>query len=132
MEHPDFVEGVTKQLGKQRGTSPPQWQPARLEDVKARDVEAMFRAPPGAKSSGLDLLNKASAWVYRDYPWRDLGLPSEAAVEKFVREQRPRSVQEVLHHFARDGKFGAVEVVEDILERKTGLSEVRGNLVWAS
>ncbi|KAI9655927.1 MAG: hypothetical protein M1831_004772 [Alyxoria varia] len=132
MEHPDFVEGVTKQLGKQRGQSPPQWQPARLEDVKTQDVEAMFRPSSGATSSRLELLNKSPAWVYREYPWAGLGLPSQRAVQEFVRQRRPKSKEEVLERFARDGKFGTVQVVEDILERKTGASESGDGLVWYS
>lgn len=116
MRHPDFVEGVDKQLSKDRGT--PQWQPASLDDIQpGQDLAAPFFELEKGDAGELDLL------VYRDYdeyPYAYIGAPTEKAVEGVVKGGS-RSKRQIADYFVqlKNGRQGIRPIVEEILARKT-------------
>jgi len=128
MAHPDFVEGVTARLIRKPATTP-SWQPASLEEVSDKDVDAFFRNPVGERK--LQLLNTGPQSFYLKYPHAWCGLPTEAEVEAKVKEGG-KSRSQILHAFltARNGKMGVQEKVDEIISRKTTRQE--GVLSWKS
>nr|POE85074.1 3-hydroxyisobutyryl-coa hydrolase, mitochondrial [Quercus suber] len=124
MEHADFVEGVSAQL-IDKPRRKPHWSPPSLPDVSAADVDAFYAAP-----DSLDLIATGPHADYRDYPFRHLGLPGDAAVRTLVNEHpdadRATIIRKCLQ--AHPGKLGVQQKVEEILLRKT---DVRGSgLAW--
>ncbi|PKX97574.1 mitochondrial 37S ribosomal protein mS47 [Aspergillus novofumigatus IBT 16806] len=113
MKHPDFVEGVKARLM----SKPPRqatWQPATLEEVTSDAVDAFFKLPEG--ESRLALFNKTD---YKQYP-HAYGLPSEAEIEKFVRDSSESASKTVADFVEKWGhKEGAREKVAEVLARRT-------------
>lgn len=126
MQHPDFVEGVTAQLGKDRRT--PQWQPIPLDNITAQDHVAGPFFEISRKAEALKLTRSAD---YKEYPFH-FGLPTEQEVKNFVTNDTV-TAQQVMDHFLikRRAKQGVVEVVEEILARTCRTNE-KGKLEWAS
>ncbi|KAL4901579.1 hypothetical protein BDW74DRAFT_159743 [Aspergillus multicolor] len=125
MRHPDFVEGVKALLiSKPRRRA--QWQPATLEEVTNKDVDAFFTIPDGRKR--LPLLNKDN-WLHCPHSY---GLPSEKAIGKHVRSLNPKEAtkEQIVQHFLTKSnhKEGVEQKVTDVLSRKTITTE-RG-LEW--
>ncbi|KAH7033363.1 3-hydroxyisobutyryl-CoA hydrolase [Microdochium trichocladiopsis] len=126
MAHPDFVEGVTCQLiSKEKPRPKPQWQPATLEDVKPAQVDAFFNSKLAPE---LELLSEQDFEGAYPYAW--LGLPTEEAVEQYVKS-KPRGRKEIIQHFVdlQQGKLGVNVVVDEVLARKTTVGG-DGQLVW--
>jgi 3-hydroxyisobutyryl-CoA hydrolase len=150
MRHPDFVEGVTKQLSKPR--TEPKWQPASLEDISPdSDITGpFFEMAPGTER--LALLNRIN---YAEYPF-SFGLPSEQDLQQLLEEPESSLVREgvkpevsesedpqpeqpepgltkaeVLEHFMKKtlGKQGVVEALEELIARKT-VTKKSGELEW--
>ncbi|KAH8197912.1 hypothetical protein TruAng_007915 [Truncatella angustata] len=117
MRHPDFVEGVDKQLSKERGT--PQWQPASLADVheSGQDVAGPF-FQDGA--SGVEKLQTLVDRDYDEYPHLYVGVPTEKDVERAVKGAS-RSKRQIADDFVqlKKGRQGVRTIVEEILARKT-------------
>lgn len=122
MEHPDFVEGVSSLLIRKPRTTP-QWQPAELSKVSDAEVESYFTAKPD-----LELLSTED---YVEYPHAWIGLPRERDVEIFVNKTNSARREVIVQHFvkATNGKLGAREKVEEILQRRTEVQE-DGTLQW--
>lgn len=123
MKHPDFVEGVTAQLGKEK--RPPVWQPASLEDVSpGNEISEPFFATKGEK---LPFLNDRT---YSTYPHAYVGSPTEEDIAEFVRGGQ-RTREAVLHEFLgrKRGRQGIQTIVEEVLDRKTERDE-ENTLSW--
>ncbi|KAJ6144873.1 3-hydroxyisobutyryl-CoA hydrolase [Penicillium chermesinum] len=114
MRHPDFIEGVKARLM----SKPPrqaEWQPPKLENVSAEDVEKFFEIPDG--ESRLKLLSEGD---YTRYPHERFALPREVDIEAFVRERR-LGPKKTIEEFAKkwDQKEGVREKVAEVLNRRT-------------
>lgn len=123
MKHPDFVEGVTAQLGKEKRT--PVWQPASLEDVPADSkISEPFFATKG------EPLPFLSSDTYTAYPGAFVGSPTEEDIADFVRGGK-RTREAVLHEFLgrKRGRQGIQTIVGEVLDRKTEQDEDK-TLVW--
>ncbi|KAF2396863.1 3-hydroxyisobutyryl-CoA hydrolase mitochondrial precursor [Trichodelitschia bisporula] len=114
MAHPDFVEGVSARLIR-REKGRPNWQPAQLEDVQEKDVDAFFAPPEGPE---LALLESGERAQYREYPHAWLALPTEAEIVDAWKGGE-LSTDQVVERFLleKDGKVGIREKVEEVLER---------------
>lgn len=125
MAHNDFIEGVTALLIDK--TKSPKWTPATLEDVKENeDLASPFFEVVGDEEKMKLVYNRD----YREYPYREFALPSERDVESLVSEgtlSRGKVVEKLVERTGR--KQGVVEVVKEILERKTTVNE-NGKAVW--
>ena len=110
MAHPDFVEGVTARLVR-RQSERPNWSPATASGLSENDVAAFFE--PG---EGISLLTSGPDSVYKEYPHKGLGLPSEKEV---MDEAADRDRQEVVQLFMEkyNGKQGVKEKVSEVLQR---------------
>ncbi|KAK6077287.1 3-hydroxyisobutyryl-CoA hydrolase, mitochondrial [Seiridium cupressi] len=116
MRHPDFVEGVDKQLSKERGT--PQWQPSSLKDIQAGDdVTAPFFE---VGASGVGKLNLLVDRDYDEYPYPYVGTPTEKDVEIAVKAAS-KSKRQIVDDFVqlKKGRQGIRTIVEEILARKS-------------
>ncbi|KAI8964045.1 ClpP/crotonase [Daldinia sp. FL1419] len=122
MKHADFVEGVTARL---RTRKPPQWNPAKLEDVSVDIVDPFFQL-----SSGPAKLNLVTDRDYSEYPYRSFGIPTEEDVETAVKESRS-SRYEIREQLVRkkNGRQGIGAIVDEILSRKTTVNE-EGKAEW--
>lgn len=128
MQHHDFVEGVTAQLGKPRRT--PVWQPASLEAVP----EDGSISEPFFQTGGPGMPQQLSPMVtretYSEYPHAYVGNPSETEVELFVKNNRATHRQVVEEFVQRKrGRQGIKTIIEEILDRKTTRDE-EGVLSW--
>ncbi len=125
MRHPDFAEGVEARLVR-RDKARPRWRPAAFDEVSEHDVSAFFAAPPS--SEGLKLLNADARDRYTSYPWPDLGLPSEQAVQQICQSEYVRDLgsveQAVLAHWPY--KPGVREKLAEIFARRA----VDEHLLW--
>ncbi|KAJ5309814.1 50S ribosomal protein L4 [Penicillium atrosanguineum] len=114
MRHPDFVEGVKARLM----SKPPrqaEWQPATLAEVTQETVDRFFTIPEG--ETRLPLENKKD---YNRYPHERFSLPSEAEIEKYVRNGVESSKQVIKHFVNRSNqKEGVEEKVSEVLSRRT-------------
>lgn len=124
MEHPDFVTGVSAKL-IERLPGTPKWNPPRLENVSAADVDAFFEVQG---KSPLPLIGEALGW--KDYAFAYLALPREAEIRQAVLEggKSPEGVIDALVK-GRNGKLGVREKVEDVLERMCEVNGT-GEMVW--
>ncbi|KAI0108607.1 enoyl-CoA hydratase/isomerase [Nemania sp. FL0031] len=128
MQHHDFNEGVSARLlSEERPRPAPKWQPASLEAVKPEDnIEApFFQIAPDVPQ--LKLLTTRD---YDEYPYKLFGVPTERDVELIVREGT-KTRQEVIAHFiaTKNGRQGIGAIVEEILNRKTTVTE-DGKALW--
>ncbi|KAI1864198.1 hypothetical protein JX265_008569 [Neoarthrinium moseri] len=125
MRHPDFVEGVDKQLSKERQT--PQWKPASLQDIQPGDnvADPFFEA--GADAQPLKLLVDRN---YHAYPHSYVGVPSELDVRDAVLKAT-RSRKQIVEDFVqkKKGRQGIKTIVEEVLARKT-YETADGVAVW--
>ncbi|KAL4920490.1 ClpP/crotonase-like domain-containing protein [Aspergillus aurantiobrunneus] len=115
MRHPDFVEGVKARLM----SKPPRqaaWQPATLAEITQEHVDKFFAIPEGKKR--MPLLSEGD-WL--KYPYAFYALPSEKAIENFVRATTSESKGKVIEHFVNswEHKDGVKEKVAEVLDRKT-------------
>ncbi|GAW18984.1 hypothetical protein ANO14919_084680 [Xylariales sp. No.14919] len=127
MRHPDFTEGVSVRLSRERSGSTPKWQPASLEAVTPEDK---IEVPFFQVAEDVPRLKLLTTRDYDQYPYRSLGVPTEEEVKKVVQEGT-KTPREVIRHFIekRNGRQGISTVVEEILDRKT-TTEVGGRAVW--
>ncbi|KAJ5489056.1 3-hydroxyisobutyryl-CoA hydrolase [Penicillium diatomitis] len=114
MRHPDFIEGVKARLM----SKPPRqatWQPATLAEVSNETVDQFFNIPEG--ENRLEVLSKGD---YQRYPHERFSLPSEAEIEKVVRESG-RKASLIVEEFAEKWNFkdGVREKVSEVLARRT-------------
>ncbi|KAJ5945704.1 3-hydroxyisobutyryl-CoA hydrolase [Penicillium verhagenii] len=124
MRHPDFVEGVKARL-MSKPARQAEWQPATLEEVSQEDVDNFFKVPEGETT--LELLNNKT---YQNYPHERFALPSEAAIEETVRNNRMSKKETVKHMVERWGqKEGVAEKVYNVLSKRTKEGE-NGGLTW--
>ncbi|KAI4599824.1 hypothetical protein KJ359_001560 [Pestalotiopsis sp. 9143b] len=126
MRHPDFVEGVDKQLSKDRGT--PTWQPASLADISPKqDITAPFFQEEVSGTEPLKLLVDRD---YEEYPHSYVGVPSESDVQTAVKSGS-KSKSQIADEFVqlKKGRQGIRTIVEEILARKTYESE-EGAAIW--
>ncbi|RWA07152.1 hypothetical protein EKO27_g7951 [Xylaria grammica] len=127
MRHPDFTEGVSVRLSRERLGSTPKWQPASLEAVTPEDK---IEVPFFQVAEDVPRLKLLTTRDYDQYPYRSLGVPTEEEVKKVVQEGT-KTPHEVIRHFIekKNGRQGISTVVEEILDRKT-TTEVGGRAVW--
>jgi 3-hydroxyisobutyryl-CoA hydrolase len=127
MQHPDFVEGVDKQLSKER--SAPKWTPATLEDIQpGNDI-----ADPFFQTSSIGGPAKLETLVERDYSeyrFPYVGVPTEKDVENAVKGAT-KSHRQIVEEFVekKKGRQGIKTIVEEILARKTARDH-QGMAVW--
>lgn len=121
MEHPDFVEGVSKKL-IEKSKEKPQWTPKSLEEVTVADIDHMLR-PQGGNQT-LSLLKGDPSSNYKKYPHAWIGLPSDVMVRNFV-EESDRTTDDILDQFDAqcEGRLGVRAIVGEILDRKTVLDD---------
>lgn len=114
MRHPDFVEGVSARLIS-KPPSTPQWQPDSLAAVQSRDVDAFFTIPDGV--SRLALFSDGD---FKQYSHARYALPTEANIERFIREHR-KSRAETVAEFAKmwGQKEGVKAKVAEVVDRRT-------------
>lgn len=128
MEHLDFVSGVNARLVNKPPTDP-QWEPKSLRQVSDKDVDAFVRMP--GPTMRLPLLNPNKD--YTSYPHSRFVLPSEKAIEMYVREAgRRQSRAEVVEEFWKqwEGKDGVRQKVWEVLKRNT--EETPQALKWTA
>lgn len=127
--HPDFTEGVTALLINKPSTKP-NWKPATLEEVSEADVDTFFGLPEGFEPMKLVKRGEKAQNDFSSYPFGFLALPTEADVEKFVRENGTQGKQTVVDTILRRwrNKVGAREKVEEVLERQCNIEG--DTLVW--
>ena len=137
MAHPDFIEGVEKQLAKppkpkNPGDPPPPkplpiWNPQTLEEMPEECVEDFFRVEEG--SVFLDLLKRGANYLAYPHGW--LGLPAEHAIKSIV-DKEDIPVEHLAKHMVSrwSGKVGVKEKVEDVISRKITRREGSEFAVW--
>ncbi|PKY03536.1 ClpP/crotonase [Aspergillus campestris IBT 28561] len=124
MRHPDFVEGVKARL-MAKPARQAEWQPATLSEVTDEAVASFFELPEGKQR--LPLLSTTN---YESYPNARFGLPSEAEIEKYVRDHSEKFFKTIAVFAAKwDNKEGVREKVAEVLARRTEQTE-EGNLRW--
>ncbi|KAL7625065.1 3-hydroxyisobutyryl-CoA hydrolase [Parahypoxylon ruwenzoriense] len=127
MKHPDFVEGVTARLSKEKPKPTPKWQPAALMDI---EPDSNFTEPFFRTTENLPDLTFVTDRDYSQYPYQSFGVPTESDVEAIVREGR-WSRREVRQEFVKkkNGRQGISTIVDEILARKTTVNE-DGKAIW--
>lgn len=125
MEHPDFVQGVSARL-IHKPASKPVWNPQRVEDVEDAEVDRFFDL------AGEKRMPMLVSGDYCEYPYRSLGLPSEAEVKNAVLSRRYRDQGDLVSAFVkgRRGKVGVKEKVKEIIARKCTTVGQKGMLAW--
>lgn len=118
MKHHDFVEGVTALLINKPKTEP-KWQPADSRQISKADVDNMFTGDAQFRS-----LREIDPVPYREYPHAWTALPTETAIEAYVKNINPPDQEAVLRHFHKlsNGKLGMKEKVTEVLNRRTKLT----------
>ncbi|KAK6357084.1 hypothetical protein TWF718_001410 [Orbilia javanica] len=118
--HPDFVEGVEKQLAKPvfGVKQPPAWIPATIEETT--DAAALKYLEIEEGSQRLDLVEVPGEVDYTNYPHGWLGLPSENAVRIMLGKKGKKTVEELEKVVLKqwDNKIGVQEKLRDIFQRK--------------
>ncbi|KAK6363237.1 hypothetical protein TWF730_000680 [Orbilia blumenaviensis] len=118
--HPDFVEGVEKQLAKPVDgfKQPPIWNPASIEETTDAMALQYFEIEEGAQM--LDLVTVANEVDYANYPHGWLGLPSENAVKIMLGQGGRKTVEELEKAVLKqwDNKVGVQEKLRDVFQRK--------------
>lgn len=126
MKHPDFSEGVTALLVRKEK---PKWQPESLDAIPAGENISQ----PFFEYDAEQQLELFTDRTYNEYPFPELGLPSEGEVEAVIDASAPDGLtpkelmQKVVE--SRQGRQGVAEVVKEIIERKTGVDE-NGKVRW--
>ncbi|KAF3908573.1 hypothetical protein ABW21_db0208502 [Orbilia brochopaga] len=124
--HPDFVEGVEKQLAKadESGYKPkPVWSPATLADIT--DEEALWYLGIDAAAQGLDVIQVEPENDYLHYPHGWIGLPSENGVKLILEAGDAKTVEQLVEKVVEqwDAKVGVREKLADIVARKIKVNE---------
>lgn len=123
MQHPDFTEGVTALLVRKEK---PKWQPESLDAITAPEdvTKPFFEFDKGHE---LELFSDRD---FTEYPFANLGIPSEAEIEQVAKEERftrKELANKVIT--SRKGRQGVAAVVQEIVGRKTEVDEA-GKAVW--
>ncbi|KAK6350050.1 hypothetical protein TWF696_006299 [Orbilia brochopaga] len=124
--HPDFVEGVEKQLAKPDESgykAPPVWSPPTLEDTT--DEDALWYLGVDAAAQGLDLIKVEPENDYLHYPHGWIGLPSENGVRLILEAGDAKTVDQLVEKVVEqwDAKVGVREKLADIIARKIKVNE---------
>ncbi|KAK6516754.1 hypothetical protein TWF506_006643 [Arthrobotrys conoides] len=118
--HPDFVEGVEKQLAKPVGgfKQPPVWKPASIEETTDAMALKYLEIEEGAPSLGL--LKIPGEVDFANYPHGWLGLPSENAVKLMLGKGERKTIGDLERAVLKqwDDKMGVKEKLRDVFERK--------------
>ncbi|EWC48193.1 hypothetical protein DRE_02297 [Drechslerella stenobrocha 248] len=130
--HPDFVEGVEKQLSKGLPNGlkmPPVWNPPSLADTSEEQALWYFNIDADAK--GLELIKELENVDYTHYPHGWIGLPSENAVKLILERGDSKTVDELTTEIMKqwDSKIGVREKLADIIARKVSVN-VEGRVEW--
>ncbi|KAF3930602.1 hypothetical protein ABW19_dt0204883 [Dactylella cylindrospora] len=117
--HPDFAEGVEKQLAKPvDGVKlPPVWNPPTLADTTDAQAVEYFKIEEDSKP--LDIIRLPGEVDYLHYPHGWLGLPTENAVKILLEEGDKKTPEELEKVVLKqwDGKIGVKEKLEDVMKR---------------
>ncbi|KAF5630905.1 enoyl hydratase [Fusarium sp. NRRL 52700] len=122
MQHPDFTEGVSALLIRKEA---PKWQPESLEAIGSTNV-----AKPFFEYDSNNELALFTDRTFKEYPHRELGVPSEKEIEQIL--SRGAYTQEQLANkvvSSRNGRQGIAEVAREIIARKTAVDD-QGKAVW--
>ncbi|KAJ6261875.1 hypothetical protein Dda_2674 [Drechslerella dactyloides] len=124
--HPDFVEGVEKQLAKKdaEGNKPqPAWSPPTLEETT--DEDALRYLGIDAAAQGLDIIKVEPENDYLHYPHGWIGLPSENGVRLVLEAGEAKTVDQLVEKVVEqwDAKVGVREKLADIVARKIKVNE---------
>ncbi|EPS42471.1 hypothetical protein H072_3552 [Dactylellina haptotyla CBS 200.50] len=120
--HPDFVEGVTKQLGKPRQT--PEWNPPTLDATTNDQALQYFEIEEGVKP--LDLIKQPGEDDYLQYPHGWIGLPTENAVKIILGSKgEKKTVEQLVKLVVKqwEGKIGVEEKLKDVISRKIKVTD---------
>jgi len=114
MHHPDFIEGVTARLIERKKTRP-NWTPNTLEEVTDEEVARFFQRGKDV----LPLLESGAKAAYKEYPHKNLALPTEKEILDVWKGGNVMS-EEIVQHFLKErgGKVGVREKVGEVLERQ--------------
>ena len=132
MAHPDFIEGVSARLINKPPTKP-QWQPAKIEDVTAADVDKFFEEL--GPNEGLQLVEPhqdALDQRYTDYPHAKFALPRESDIQKVVQQVGKEGSKRVIDDMVKQWKSkpGVREKVQDVIVRKTVAMKDGKGIKW--
>ncbi|KAH7152225.1 ClpP/crotonase-like domain-containing protein [Dactylonectria estremocensis] len=124
MQHHDFTEGVTALLVRKEK---PVWQPESLAAVGAQNVSKPFFEFDDANK--LELFTDRT---YSQYPYGNLGVPTEAEVKKLLKntDYTPEELARAVV-VSRRGRQGISDVVKEIISRKTEVN-AQGYVRWLS
>lgn len=118
--HPDFVEGVEKQLARSLDgvKVPPSWKPSSIEETTDAMALGYLEIEDGAQ--GLDLVKVPGEVDFANYPHGWLGLPSENAVRIMLGKGGKKTIGELEKAVLKqwDNKVGVQEKLRDVFERK--------------
>ncbi|EGX51365.1 hypothetical protein AOL_s00054g435 [Orbilia oligospora ATCC 24927] len=118
--HPDFVEGVEKQLAKpvEGFKQPPVWRPASIEESTDAMALKYLEIEDGAPA--LDLVTVHRETDFSNYPHAWLGLPSEDAVKVMLGKGERKTAGELEKAVLKqwDDKLGVKEKLKDVFQRK--------------
>ncbi|KAH7369405.1 enoyl-CoA hydratase/isomerase [Plectosphaerella cucumerina] len=129
MKHPDFVEGVSALLMSKENPRAPVWQPATLEEITnpGEIVEPFFAEDPSVEP--LQLISNRD---FKEYPYGDLGVPTEQDVYRTVRNQMFTKGEAIAHICeSRGNRQGVADVVEEIFKRKVVVDSETRKAKWA-
>ncbi|KAM0238260.1 hypothetical protein ACHAP5_008783 [Fusarium lateritium] len=122
MQHPDFTEGVSALLVRKET---PKWQPESLEAIGGTNV-----AKPFFEYNSENELKLFTDRTFKEYPHRQLGVPSEKEIEK-VLSKGTYTQQELANEIvaSRNGRQGISDIAKEIIARKTAVTD-QGKAVW--
>lgn len=125
--HPDFVEGVTKQLSKEK--LKPEWKPATLAETTDEEALKYFEVEEG--DDWLQLIKQTPENDYLHYPHGWIGLPTESAIKILLEDGAPKTVESLTDKVLRQWvyKVGVKEKLEDVIRRKIQVTET-GYIQW--
>jgi len=126
-KHPDFVEGVEKQLSREKPKPTPVWKPASIEDVTVEMIDSYFTVNP--QLPPMTFVRKAEE-PYKQQPY-PMGLPSENEIQDALIARPnmtpPEFETTMLKLF--NNKLGLEHKLLDIYNRKCSTNKT-GHVVW--
>jgi len=126
-KHPDFVEGVEKQLSKEKPKPKPTWQPGNLKDVTTEMIDSYFAV--NQQLAPMAFVRKDEE-PYKQKPYPQ-GLPSENDIQDALAERSNMTLDTFRSTMLTlfNNKLGLEEKLKDVYMRKCKLDE-NGFVIW--
>lgn len=126
-KHPDFVEGVEKQLSKEKPKKSPRWQPATISRVSQEMIDTYFTIDQDLKR--MEFVRTAQE-PYKQKPYPQ-GLPSENDIQDALFVRKNLTPHQYMQTMVRlfDNKLGLEDKLGDVYERLCDTDE-EGYVVW--